>query len=307
MTKRSHFGDLQFLHAMGAHEGEMPYSTRDRFFKWLGVMFKLAYGNQGVSEYQPLRDHFPELFSGSTSPSDGATLRDLILSSTPEYRYSNVPLRALGICLHIIEDSYAIGHVQRRLMNPQDFIGRDSNRYLNFRPGTWGQWGPIVSFHTYGNQDDDRHSFYDGLEGAGLPNPKDLGSFNRLHGARDAIEACIILTDHFAEKQPWDKLRQKLRKTVFAVDRYAKPCNFAVDDVIPGLDASEASDADQAPELDFESGLQYKISTLESGLHDESLNGRQDRRTWFWNSLRGLGGLILLIVIILQFFATRHS
>ena len=90
-----------------------------------------------------------------------------------------------------------MGHVQRRLMNHWDFERRDKNGYLIFRPGTWAQWGPIVSFHTYGTQDEDRHSFYDGLEGARVPNPRDLNSFNRLLGARDAINACILLVNAF--------------------------------------------------------------------------------------------------------------
>ena len=301
MTRRSHFGDLQLLHAMGAHENEMPHDTRDRVLKWMGVMYKLACGNQNVSELQPLRDHFPESFNDSTDPSGSSTLRDLILATRPEYKYSKIPLRALGICMHIIEDSYAMGHVQRRLLNPQDFIGRDPDRYINFKPGTWAQWGPIVSFHTYGSQDNKRHNFYDGLEGADLPNPKDLGSFNRLHGARDAIDACILLINAFARKQPWEEVQRELQKKVFAIDPNARPCNSAVDDVIPGLD--DARVLDQSHDYSYQAGLLYKLSTIESGLRTDLVPRQQRRGTWFCNMVTRLAGCLLLLVLILIGFA----
>ena len=112
MTQRSHFGDLQFLHAMGSEDNEKPHDIPEGLLKWIGIMYKLACGNQGVSELQPLRAHFlAKMFDDSTDPSRGTTLRDLILASTSEYRGSKIPLRALGICMHMIQDSYAMGHV----------------------------------------------------------------------------------------------------------------------------------------------------------------------------------------------------
>ena len=307
MTQRSHFGDLQFLHAMGSHEGELPYDTRDRLLKWIGIMYKLACTNQGVLELQPLRDHFPELFTSSTDPSGGTTLRDLILATTPEYRFSNIPLRALGICMHIIEDSYAIGHVQRRLLNPQDFVGRDPKRYISFKPGTWGHWGTIVSFHTYGHQNDKRHSFYDGLGEANLPNPKDLNTFNRLHGARDAIDACILLINAFAQKHPWEELRQELEGKVFAIDPEAKPCNSAVDDVIPGVDYPNTPNLFRSQNVEYEARLACKLSALESGLQVELVPRRECRGVWLRNNLKRAKRYFILAFLVLLVFWTRGS
>jgi hypothetical protein len=302
MTQRSHFGDLQFLHAMGSEDNEKPHDTREGLLNWMGIMYKLACGNQGVSELQPLRAHFPaKMFDDSTDPSGGTTLRDLILASTPEYRDSKIPLRALGICMHMIQDSYAMGHVQRRLLNPKDFAGRDANGYLNFNAGTWAQWGAIVSFHTYGNQKEKRHSFYDGLEGANLPNPKDLGSYNRLHGARDAIDACVLLINAFAQKRSWDDLRQELEKGVFAIDPNAKNCNSAVDDFIPGLDKESANAlvAHQVQEFDYEVGLLRKLSGLESGLYGSPMAGKQRRMLLFRNSFPTWAVCLLVVVVLL--------
>lgn len=300
MTQRSHFGDLQFLHAMGAADGEMPHITRERMLQWMGVMYKLACGNQGVSEDQHLREHFDDsMFNRKTDPSGGTTLRDLILADRPEYRGSNIPLRALGICMHMIQDSYAMGHVQRRLLNRWDFERRDKNGYLVFRPGAWAQWGPIVSFHTYGTQDEDRHSFYDGLEGAHVPNPRDIGSFNRLLGARDAINACILLINAFARKQSWSELRPEMETRVFAIDPNAKPCNSAVDNSIPGLDFAYGEETDHAPEEPaYYSGLAEKGMFLdpEAGTQPcAAMQHQHGKVTW----LRGLVLTLTILVVLL--------
>ena len=302
MTQRSHFGDLQFLHAMGSREDERPQDTRDKMLNWMGIMYKLACGNQGVSELQPLRDHFPaNMFNDSTDPSGGTKLRDLILATRPEYQDSNIPLRALGICMHMLQDSYAMGHVQRRLLNPRDFVGRDPEGYLNFRAGTWAQWGSIVSFHTYGKQKENRHSFYDGLEGANLPNPKDLGSYNRLHGARDAINACILLINAFAQKRSWVDLRREFESGVFALDPKARNCNSAVDDFIPGLDGEvvDACGLYHDQDFDYEAGLQRKLSELEAGVHSSSVARKQHRMLLFRNSFAAWVACLLVFVFIL--------
>lgn len=299
MTRRSHFGDLQFLHAMGSRERELPHYTRDRLLQWMGVMYRLACGDQGISEHHKLGDHFgPEYFDHSTIPSNDRSFRELILATTPNYRASNVAQRALGVCMHMIGDSYAVGHVQRRLKNPGDFAGRDRDGYLNFKAGTWGQWGPIVSFHTYGNQKESRHSFYDGLEGADLPNPKDLGSYNRLHGARDAIEGCILLMNAFARKQPWDELRKKLEEGIFAIDEHAKPCNADVDGKVPGLDFASAMEPVQPSQYYDDAAYMRKLSALES--NSQTTPDLRQGTNKFWLRLDvGLRSLFLILLGII--------
>lgn len=276
MTQRSHFGNLQFLHSMGCSEGEQPQDTRDRILKWLGIMYKLACGGQGVKELDPVGNHFPEHFNNKTDPSKGTTMRDLITASTPEYKAVEISKRALGVCMHAIQDSFAIGHVQRRLLNPWDVAGRSSwYNYVYFKPGTTGRWGPILSFHTYGSQDSDRHSFYDGVEDGDMPDPRNLDSFNHLNGARDAIEACLMLINAFADKKPWEEVRAALVETVFRLDKDARPCNSGVDEKIPGYDAAfvpaAAGEPDTASSGDmsaaeYQAGLVQKLSAMEAGL-----------------------------------------
>lgn len=69
MTKRSHFGNLQFLHAMATKEGEPARETKKNLMLWLEAMYKLACGNQGVSEKDQLKFIFPNDFNRQTDPS----------------------------------------------------------------------------------------------------------------------------------------------------------------------------------------------------------------------------------------------
>lgn len=125
MTKRSHFGNLQFLHAMAPKVGEPALTTKHNLMGWLEVMYKFACGGQGVASTDQLAEKFPNDFNASTVPNGSATLKELILATTPSYGWANLERRALGICLHIIQDSYAIGHTQRCLCNPEDLAPRD--------------------------------------------------------------------------------------------------------------------------------------------------------------------------------------
>ena len=130
MTKRSHFGNLRFLHAMATRKEESAEETKQNLMLWLEIMYKLACGNQGVSGNDQLNIRFPKDFDRQTDPSGSRTLRDLIMATTPSYKYLLLDRRALGICLHIVQDSYAVGHTQRRLRNCQDLAPRDSKGEL---------------------------------------------------------------------------------------------------------------------------------------------------------------------------------
>jgi len=127
MTQRSHFGDLQLLHGMASAVDEDPNETKKNIFAWLKVMYKLAVGDE-INEHDLLCDKLSGSFSASTSGNQ--TLRDLLLGRTPEYRKADISRRALGVCLHMIQDSYAVGHTLRRLKNPNDLDGRDKDGEL---------------------------------------------------------------------------------------------------------------------------------------------------------------------------------
>jgi hypothetical protein len=265
MIQRSHYGDLQFLHAMGAVDSEEPKETRRKMLEWLKVIYKLACGNQGVSEQDQLKQHLGEWFNDKTKPSDHSTLRDLLVASTPSYSQTDIQWRALGLSLHIISDSYAVGHTQRRLKNPDAYQGRDKKGYMTFKPGTYGDWGAIIVFHCYGGQDSDRHSYYDGLEGAPLPVPKNLNSFNSIIGARNAIEACKKLINYFADGTKWeDGVQTFLETEVFPIDKDARPSNSQVDEAGP-VSFLVHQIAGVTSDSEYRAEFQRKLASLETG------------------------------------------
>ncbi|RYO30899.1 hypothetical protein AA0113_g5971 [Alternaria arborescens] len=86
ITGRSHFGDLQFLHAMAAQEREEPQETKEKIMMWLEIMYKLSVGDQGIHENMRLdqidvssssRYQLRMFFKEDTSPSGGETLLPL--------------------------------------------------------------------------------------------------------------------------------------------------------------------------------------------------------------------------------------
>jgi hypothetical protein len=122
IIRRSHYGDLQCLHAMGCKRDEEPEVTKRKVMLWLEVMYKLAVGKQGVSANDRLDARLGEFFTASTKPKGSETLQDLLLGTTREYKKVDFQRRALGCCFHIIQDSYAVGHCQRALLNPGDKV-----------------------------------------------------------------------------------------------------------------------------------------------------------------------------------------
>jgi hypothetical protein len=128
ITGRSHFGDLQFLHAMGGHEGEEPQETKEKIMMWLEIMYKLSVDDQGIHENTRLDQidvssssqyQLRTFFKGDTSPNGAETLRGL-LTGNKRYEDTMISHRALGSCFHIIQDSYARGHVRRELLNARE-------------------------------------------------------------------------------------------------------------------------------------------------------------------------------------------
>ncbi|KAH7233172.1 hypothetical protein BKA59DRAFT_549499 [Fusarium tricinctum] len=263
MTKRSHMGNLQFFHGMGSKMGEKPQKTRQNILTWVEVMYKLACGNQGVSENDALSDVLPGYFGKETVPSKTDTLRDLLLATTPKYNKADIQKRAFGVCLHMISDSFALGHTQRRLRNPADLIERDTAGYIRFRPDTYGDWGSIICFHTYNDQDGDRHGHYDDKDGEQDPDPKDVTTFNEMVGARNAIDGCTKLINLFINKTKWDDgVKQFLEDEIFVLDPCAKPSDHFTDESIISY---VYQDRVKSQEFDYQAGLQRKLASLEEG------------------------------------------
>jgi hypothetical protein len=151
---RSHFGDMQFLHAMASRSGESPRDTREKALRWSEFAYRVARGeiearanvfelkDSGTSLDAATREWMSDLFRG---PGKRLwTVQDIFLPK------ADVRLVAFGTFLHLVEDSYSTAHVLRAStrLQPNGCFGYDA-------------LDPIVEFHTYVGQDTEKHALCD--------------------------------------------------------------------------------------------------------------------------------------------------
>lgn len=221
---RSHFGDMQFLHSMADEVGEKAEETKRKILTWLEVMYKVAIGE--ISTQTKMTDvqisgefgeewPFRRLFDAGTTPAVHETVHDLITSGEPNITVLHQH-RALGSCVHLIQDSFARGHCQR-----EDITEKE---------GTVKRYGKIISFHTYKGQDAEEHSKYDFPERLDLADT-DLSSvslFDDMDGCRDAVENSIRMINFWFRETPWDEVRDWLQEDVFVFHPTATVSNSEV-------------------------------------------------------------------------------
>jgi len=226
MLHRSHKGDLQFLHAMGSADGELPDDTSAKIRLWIEVMYRTALGEYTesttlaaipvVTSSRSASYRMDWVFERYTPAPRSMTLKKLLTANT-KYTGLNLQRRALGALLHTIEDSYSHGHTRRVLLNPGDVLSQ-SDKAINFKAGTWGKWGAVLNFHVYPNKGHDNWDAYD----KDKMNIADPASFNALVGARDAIDKVTKMVDFWVSKTPYDNGPRALVETdIFAVDSKA--------------------------------------------------------------------------------------
>jgi hypothetical protein len=243
ITGRSHFFDLQFLHAMGGEAGEKPHDTLAKIMLWAEVMYRLA-TDDGVAPGDKLsaipiessvsdtagktyKYRLSKFFDEASRPQGSDTINYLLTLDTA-CRFLNIKRRAIGSLLHTVQDSYARGHVRRTLTNPQDLL--DPNRIDQFKPGTYGKWGEVENFHTYRGQGKEHGKYDKPLDGSS-PDPTDLSTFNSLLGGRDAIDASIKVLDMWQTNTAWDANggpKELLEGTIFKISPNATDSDATV-------------------------------------------------------------------------------
>lgn len=204
LTKRSHFGDLQFLHAMGATKNEQPSDTKSKIILWIKTMYNLWLGN-GLNPDTALKNTELQRFFNDRNGYGGTTFKSLFMGTTPAYTNPDIKLRALGSCMHLIEDSYAKGH-----------CARDNQ-------GT----GPISNFHCYLGQNSDAHSDADKKGGENIdPNKPD--TYKDLYGGPAAVQSATDFLNAVAQKKPWEQAVGVWAEKVFQLSSNATPSNTNV-------------------------------------------------------------------------------
>jgi hypothetical protein len=162
LVARSHFGDLQFFHGMASKDDESPKVTKGHMLNWARFLIDVATGrtpaDTRLKDVAGVKDLFP-------ANADWTIKR---LFGWAKASDKDTRQRAVGALFHMIQDSYAHGHVERD-----------------------ERTGDILEFHAYGHQDEGKHGKYDYFaEG------RTLGErIARTVGAATAIDRCAdVLT-----------------------------------------------------------------------------------------------------------------
>jgi hypothetical protein len=161
LLKRSHFGDMQFLHGM-ALDGEKAAKTRANILNWAEFTYKVGTGEITGSTILKavtvpgIRSLFPLL--GNLRVDELFCIKENLRG------LGDVRKRALGSLLHMIQDTYSESHTEREAL------------------GTMKR-GKIRSFHSYAEQDPEKHAEKDVLEGEGALE----GRIAITPGASDAV------------------------------------------------------------------------------------------------------------------------
>ena len=240
LTARSHFWDLSFLHAMSMDVGESPHDTLAKILMWAETMYRLSIG-EGVSAKDRLAavpvsssvksngstyTYSLGKFFGPASDPQGTDTLNYLLTRDTICLFLDISRRAVGSLLHVVQDSYARGHVRRTLLNPGDLKVGSSTE---FKAGKWGRYGEVENFHCYRGQDAAAHSAFDTTDASAL-DLADLKTFNGLIGARDAIDYSAKVLDLWKAKKPWAAgPKQLFEDVIFKLSPTATPADTKVD------------------------------------------------------------------------------
>ena len=230
---RSHFWDLQFLHSMGAELGEQPDDTLNKIMLWLEVAYKFSIGEDNLGPDDIIGSvpittgdySLSRFFTNTSTPTANDSLFKLFACST-KFKHVDVRRRAIGTCMHIVQDSYAKGHTRRELLNPED---RVSDTETEFIDGKYAKLGPIENFHSYVDQGS-AHSDLDHWNSKWPDmDPTEPSSFNVLWGARMGLEKGTELLDFWNAGTKWNEgVKEWLLNEVFKISPNATPSDNTV-------------------------------------------------------------------------------
>ena len=194
---RSHFGDMQFLHAMAGRAGESPQETRANVTRWSEFAYRVARG-----EIEP-KARVSTLAKGKLLDEDtaqwlgtlfrGASKRHWTVQDVFLAKASSVRAIAFGSLLHLVEDSYSAAHVRRATSRVQ------ANGCLSY-----GANDAIAQFQTYVGQDTKKHGACDNAPDW-LESPRP-GS---------PVEVLSLLVRAYGDGRDWPYVRVLLEQQVF--------------------------------------------------------------------------------------------
>jgi serine protease len=194
LLARTHFGDLQFLHAMAARDGETPQATLAAIVRWATFAWKVARGAYPVDTRLGALDE--DGMAALRLMDGGKTIADLFHLNGP----ARLKDRALGSLLHLIQDSFASGHAAReQLAN--------------------GRKGRVRMFFSYAYQDHAAHDSFDRWP----PGKTEEERIGKLPGGLDAVEASTKVAQLWKGSAGVDALEALLLGDIFPLAPDAAP------------------------------------------------------------------------------------
>ncbi len=195
---RSHFGDMQFLHAMASHSGEPAAETRRNALRYAEFAYRVARGEIG-----PHANMFALRKAASAlDPDTGAWASNLFSAPAKRLwtvqdiylpRSGSLRLIAFGSLLHLVEDSYSAAHVWRKSTRVQ----------ANGCPA-YDTTDAILRFHTYVGQDTEKHGLCD-----------DAPDWLEAPRPGSPIEVLAELVRAYRDNRDWPEVKAILEQQVF--------------------------------------------------------------------------------------------
>lgn len=193
LIARSHFGDLQFFHAMAFKLNESAKETRENILSWARLNVEVASGRLGpetqLKDIQDERLSKAVCFFRAGAHADWS-IKDLLAGGQKRGKSLSAidaRQRATGILLHLIQDSFATGHVERN------------------------EAGAIRQFHDYGSQDPHQHGNKDKM-GRGEVLSQHIDA---TPGARQAITSGARVVALMDSGQPVDEVMKYFEEEIF--------------------------------------------------------------------------------------------
>lgn len=189
LLARSHFGDMQFLHAMASRDGEAPAETRSKILMWSEFTWRLSLGEYDTDKTIigiPIPG-FSEFFTYNKE----WRIQDLFALGNPHVRLpEEMSQVAFGSLLHLVQDSFADGHVER--LRPDGRAVCESTAERLLMPGK------IIEFHSYVRQNSQEH---------GKSDSRNSFSTHWTEDKPDVIDVGKVLYDLYDRGAPWDEAK----------------------------------------------------------------------------------------------------
>ena len=186
MLYRSHFGDLQPIHAMASRDGELASVTHAAMMDWFEFTWRASLGEFSIDTR--LKDIDIAYLKDMFGRTEWRMLELYTLGAAGGLRRS-IDDVAFGSLLHTVQDSFSTAHVNREessgsMMCVADEISVEAP-------------GAILEFYSYTGQDHDAHAERDSLDAfrRGFEQPGNVVFVGRaLIRARD-------------QNLPWEEMR----------------------------------------------------------------------------------------------------